>query len=395
MANITESNTWESVRQWEITDEALGGTNGVMNTPLKSLVNRTAYLKNLAENIIAGVTGIVGKLLNGSTCENTYTAQQNDTKVATTAFVQSTVGKLAGRRNRILNGDMKIAQRGTTFYFATDDEIFTLDRWIVQVAGRLLECGQSPDVHRSDIPDLPYCFRFKLGASAGGVMILKQRIESVWTFAGGKCVVTFAIGAPISFDVRVRLLQFLNHSQIESNIFHADCSEVITINSGYGVYSVVFDIPDIADVVQSSFDDSNCLQLTLEFTDAREADFWITKVQVEAGSVPTDFEFRDDMNECLRYYEKSEIFERHDDARVAAEGIGDAKWYYRESFFPKRIVPTITKENITYEGLNTVSDIDNIKKNSCSLAIQPTDQSAGTYMKRQITFDMLINAEIE
>jgi microcystin-dependent protein len=55
MANLPESPTWESgVYQIEVTDPVQGGVNGVTNTPLKQLVNRTAFLK-AQTNLIPGI----------------------------------------------------------------------------------------------------------------------------------------------------------------------------------------------------------------------------------------------------------------------------------------------------------------------------------------------------
>jgi hypothetical protein len=47
MANLPESDQFDTgVYQWETTDPALGGANGIMNTPGKSFANRTRYLLN-------------------------------------------------------------------------------------------------------------------------------------------------------------------------------------------------------------------------------------------------------------------------------------------------------------------------------------------------------------
>jgi microcystin-dependent protein len=57
MANLPESATWEAgVYQIETTDPVQGGVNGVTNTPLKQLVNRTAYLKTQTD-LIPGIAG--------------------------------------------------------------------------------------------------------------------------------------------------------------------------------------------------------------------------------------------------------------------------------------------------------------------------------------------------
>lgn len=57
MANITETDSFDAgVYQLETTDPALGGANGVMNTPPRSLANRTRFLLN---RILDGVLSFV------------------------------------------------------------------------------------------------------------------------------------------------------------------------------------------------------------------------------------------------------------------------------------------------------------------------------------------------
>ena len=57
MANLPETAQWEAgVYQIETTDPVQGGVNGVTNTPLKQLVNRTAYLKQQTD-VIPGLAG--------------------------------------------------------------------------------------------------------------------------------------------------------------------------------------------------------------------------------------------------------------------------------------------------------------------------------------------------
>jgi hypothetical protein len=60
MANLPESDSFDAgVYQLETTDPALGGANGVMNTPAKALVNRTRYLYNRLQEILGISKGYV------------------------------------------------------------------------------------------------------------------------------------------------------------------------------------------------------------------------------------------------------------------------------------------------------------------------------------------------
>jgi microcystin-dependent protein len=71
MANLTETVQWESgVYQWETTDPAQGGANGIMNTPTRQLANRTAWLRSKL--------GGFGEMATISINENPFNISAND-----------------------------------------------------------------------------------------------------------------------------------------------------------------------------------------------------------------------------------------------------------------------------------------------------------------------------
>lgn len=58
MANLPESPVYESgIYQLETTDPVVGGPNGISNLQAKQLANRTAYLKQIADEVIAARGG--------------------------------------------------------------------------------------------------------------------------------------------------------------------------------------------------------------------------------------------------------------------------------------------------------------------------------------------------
>lgn len=58
MAKLSESATWEDgIYQLELNDPVEGGPDGVDNLQAKQLANRTAYLKQQAEQVSAGLAG--------------------------------------------------------------------------------------------------------------------------------------------------------------------------------------------------------------------------------------------------------------------------------------------------------------------------------------------------
>lgn len=99
MANLTEVAQFDAgVYQLETTDPVQGGENGVSNAPLKNLANRTAYLKKHIDDLESGafipnvVAPLASPAFTGTPTAPTQSLGNNTTRLATTAFVQGTVG---------------------------------------------------------------------------------------------------------------------------------------------------------------------------------------------------------------------------------------------------------------------------------------------------------------
>lgn len=98
MSNQPESASYDlGVYQLEIADSVDGGVGAKSNAPLLSLANRTAYLKQHLDAIEAGTfvpTGfalLASPAFTGTPTAPTQAAGDNSTKLATDAFVQTTV----------------------------------------------------------------------------------------------------------------------------------------------------------------------------------------------------------------------------------------------------------------------------------------------------------------
>ena len=99
MANLTETAVYDAgVYQIETTDPVSGGATGIANKPLINLANRTAFLKGKVDGILAGTEALTGyaKLASptftGNPLAPTPALGDSDTSIATTAFVQKTLG---------------------------------------------------------------------------------------------------------------------------------------------------------------------------------------------------------------------------------------------------------------------------------------------------------------
>lgn len=95
MAFQPETQTYEAgVYQLETTDPVQGGVGGKSNAPLLHLANRTAWLKQQVDNLLLDVAAAAtanSPAFTGDPTAPTATAGDNDTSLATTAFVQYAV----------------------------------------------------------------------------------------------------------------------------------------------------------------------------------------------------------------------------------------------------------------------------------------------------------------
>jgi hypothetical protein len=230
------------------------------------------------------------------------------------SFVQGTdyLSPYQGFRNKIINGDFGINQRG--FTSTTTSTTYGFDRWQTFhynnttysaqtfTAGNAIS-GQEPInfariVTVSQPSDLSYAY-------------LNQKIEDVRTCAGQTVTVSFwaksGSGTP---QVRVGLSQNFGTGGSSSV---GTLSSLFTLSTGWQRFTANITLPSISGKTIGS---SSYLELQLWVSTSSNVnivplqnntfDFW--GVQVEQGSVATPFEQRPIQTElalCQRYYQKS------------------------------------------------------------------------------------------
>lgn len=100
MANLAETVQYEAgVYQLEEVDPVQGGANGIDNLPHKHLANRTAWLKTIADEVVAARTGFTN--LDARLDSLQAQTQQGESTFASTAG--KTVTHAVGHTNYIVN----------------------------------------------------------------------------------------------------------------------------------------------------------------------------------------------------------------------------------------------------------------------------------------------------
>ena len=190
----------------------------------------------------------------------------------------------AGRKNLLINGAMQVSQRGTS-----GTSGFTVDRWFSW--GNITSWSQTGS--QNDV--LQYVTQANTGVA--------QRVESKGGgfYSGNTYTLSFKVNPSVA-DIEVGVTYRNSNSYLSSILSTSSYSSQVTA----GVYSTVeitFTLPTNADPI--TYDKHN-LQVYIGSSVVNTIN--LKDVQLELGSVATDFEHRsygEELALCQRYYQKS------------------------------------------------------------------------------------------
>ena len=217
----------------------------------------------------------------------------------------------AGRKNLIINGGMQVAQRGTTAaaYVSTNSTYMTVDRWAGWGSGGSYKI----DHHVTAVADLEQVngrsnflkFSINTGNDNCGV---RQMIEDV-TSIPSNSPITLSFYAKGTVGRQVETLIQANYGSGGSAQDSLTNSDVLfTLSSEWTKYSVT--VPYVNLSGKTIGDGSNIRTQFKQGANDSSTSAWefdITGVQLELGSVATDFEHRsygEELALCQRYYYK-------------------------------------------------------------------------------------------
>ena len=262
-----------------------------------------------------------------------------------TQFLQGTdyLSPYQGFRNKIINGDFSIWQRGTSTSFTSTIFIGAADRWYHVSSSGMGIVGQG-SLAPGTIPGYDAQYFLISVNNNYSANFFSQRIEDVRTLAGRTVTLSFWVN---NFGYGNNLISSSltqNFGTGGSAEVGTNLSNVPTIN-GWVRQSLTVTLPSISGktIGTNSY-------LKLQFSTNSHFYVGIAGVQLEEGSVATPFEQRPIGTElalCQRYYQIG---------RLAASGYGsvatvDSGAYGNFSFPTRmRITPTITELTKTLGG---------------------------------------------
>ncbi|HWB08613.1 MAG TPA: hypothetical protein VG826_05290 [Pirellulales bacterium] len=268
-------------------------------------------------------------------------------------------------KNRILNGDFNIWQRGTALNTITTTGAYFPDQW------QFAFDGTSPSINvqqkaftvgQTSVPDNPasYCeCSVSLAASGQTFLEMLQRIEGSQTFQGQYVTISFWAKADAA-----RTLQF----QIDRNYGTGGSpSSTETAIGGVQSFSLSTSWQQFTATIQLTgtsgktlgTNGNDYLQLAFKFPVNSGFTIDIAHVQFEQGQNATAFEYRNVQHElimCQRYFES---FIATGSYEFFAQGYQHTTSNARcsLSYAPKRVVPTLLVNNVgNFIVANTTSN---------------------------------------
>ena len=225
-------------------------------------------------------------------------------------------------RNKIINGNFDIWQRGTFLSSGTSAR-FLADRFWNNSIGSTYTVSQQQFTNgQTDVPNNPNYFHRTVVSSVAGTgnfCVLRQSIESVKTLAGQTATLSFYAKADSNKIVSVEFIQYFGTGGSPSSNVREIGVQKLNLTTSWQKFTVTANIPSIAGKTIGT-DNNDYLAVAFWFDAGSDFDsltdslgqqsgtFDIAQVQLEEGPTATPFEHRPigtELSLCERYYEKS------------------------------------------------------------------------------------------
>ena len=206
-----------------------------------------------------------------------------------------------GFKNRIINGNFDIWQRGTSF--SNPNDTYTADRFLVVPGGGTTGDTVSQQTFtpgQTDVPGEPtYFLRFAIGATSAN-RVMHHRIEDVRTFAGQTCTLSFYAKASTAHTSTVEFAQNFG-SGGSTQVTQSAIS--YTMSTSWQKFTFTVTLPSITG---KTIGTSSYLYVSfIRSLGASSVTIDIAQMQLEKGPQATAFDYRPfgmELILCYRYY---------------------------------------------------------------------------------------------
>jgi len=232
--------------------------------------------------------------------------------------LSASVSGQASFKNKLINGNFNVWQRGTSFAAATGTR-YTADRWVsVGVGSTSALSQQAFALGQGVVPWEPsYFLRTVVASSAGAsnLAALQQNIEGVRNCAGRTMTLSFWAKADAAKNIAVELSQVFGTGGSPSSQVINIGTTTVALTAGWVKKTITFTIPAIAGKTLGT-NNNDYTQLTFWFDAGttyagrsnglgqQSGTFDIAQVQLELGTAATAFELVPpaiELTQCQRY----------------------------------------------------------------------------------------------
>jgi hypothetical protein len=209
-----------------------------------------------------------------------------------------------GARNRLINGEFQIWQRGTS---STSGGYQTADRWAAAFHnGAATMSQQSFALGQTDVPGEPkFYFRHNVTTQSTNYMPnIQQNIEGVRSLAGQTVTLSLYAKASKALELKTYIFQhFGSGGSPSSGVVVENSTKIADLTTSWQRITYTFDVDSInGKTLGTNGDDSLQVYLQMPLSDTYSVDFAL--IQLEVGSA-TPFEHRsygEELSLCQRYY---------------------------------------------------------------------------------------------
>ena len=209
----------------------------------------------------------------------------------------------AGRKNLIINGGFDVWQRGTSTSLVGGPSYIGADRWQVYIntSSTIYMDKVAFTVGQTEVAGNPENYlKFDwLGTGSSTVKIIEHRVEGVSHTAGKAVTLSFWARTQMADDPSVSFTQsFGLGGSAGISVF----SQTIDCTTAWQKFEITTTLPSISGKTVGA---GSYLQLSYASSGTLNSYLEIAQVQLELGSVATDFEHRsygEELALCQRYY---------------------------------------------------------------------------------------------
>ena len=210
-------------------------------------------------------------------------------------------GNFAAGKNKVINGDFGIWQRGTTFTSIASNA-YSADRWVVSKDKTATITQQTFTPGTAPVAGYEGQFFFRQVISGGSFYALIQKIENVRQFAGQTITLSYWAKADASVTNTAGWAQNFGSGGSSQEAGYASNN---TITTSWQRFTATFAIPSISGKTIGTSSFFGIQPILIQNATTHTIDVW--GMQLEVGSTATAFQtatgtIQGELSACQRYY---------------------------------------------------------------------------------------------